>query len=83
MAISSETVAAAIRRWLRDNVAGNRAIPDEHPLIEDGLLTSLQTIELVLFLEKEFQIDINEDEVDEENFKSIAAITQLIAAKAV
>jgi len=40
MAISSETVAAAIRRWLRDNVAGNRAIPDEHPLIEDGLRRS-------------------------------------------
>lgn len=83
MTTTSEDVAAGIRGWLRQNVLGSRQVPDNYPLIDEGLLTSLQTIELVLFLEERFRVSIDEDEVNEENFKSISAIAQLVASKKV
>lgn len=83
MTTTSDDVAAGIRGWLRQNVLGSRQVPDNYPLIDEGILTSLQTIELVLFLEERFRVSIDEDEVNEENFKSISAIAQLVASKKV
>lgn len=81
MTTTAEDVAAGIRGWLRENVVGSRQVPDSYPLIEEGLLTSLQTIELVLFLEERFGVSIDEEEVNEENFQSISAIARLVASK--
>jgi acyl carrier protein len=50
-------------------------------LIENGVLTSLQTVELVMFMEEEFGIVVEDDELDEENFGSVDAIASLVAGK--
>ena len=47
---------SAIRGWLQDNVTGGRDVPDDEPLIDNGVMTSLQTVELVVFLEDTFDI---------------------------
>jgi acyl carrier protein len=73
---------AAIRGWLQQNVTGGREVPDDEPLIENGVMTSLQTVELVTFLEDEFDIMIEDDEFDEENFGSVDAIATLVEGKA-
>jgi methoxymalonate biosynthesis acyl carrier protein len=75
-------VAPEIREWLKQNVTGGREIADDEPLIENGVLTSLQTVELVMFLEERFGIVIEDEEFDEENFGSIEAISELVASKA-
>src|ERR671938_635378 len=49
MAVSTENAAAEIQGWLKDNVTGDREVPPDEPLIENGVLTSLQTVELVTF----------------------------------
>ena len=49
---------AAIRGWLQENVTGGRDVANDEPLIENGVMTSLQTVELVTFLEDEFDIMI-------------------------
>lgn len=72
---------AVIRAWLREHVTGNREIPDDYPLIEQGLLTSLATLDLVLFLEERFGITIGDEEVSAERFRSIASIAALVAEK--
>ena len=81
MDISTSSVAAEIRGWLQENVTGNREIPDDYPLIESGVLTSLQTVELVMFMEDRFGISVEDDELDEENFESIKSIAGLVASK--
>ena len=75
-------VAPEIREWLKQNVTGGREVADDEPLIENGVLTSLQTVELVMFLEERFGITIEDEEFDEENFGSIEAISELVASKA-
>ena len=74
-------VAPEIREWLKQNVTGGREVADDEPLIENGVLTSLQTVELVMFLEERFGIVIEDEEFDEENFGSIEAISELVASK--
>lgn len=81
MAVNTENVSAGIREWLQGNVTGSRDIPDDYALIENGVLTSLQTVELVMFLEDRFGITVEDEELDEENFGSIDAITNLVAGK--
>jgi acyl carrier protein len=81
MAINTEDATAAVRGWLKENVTGSREVPDDYPLIENGVLTSLQTVELVMFMEEEFGIVVEDDELDEENFGSVDAIASLVAGK--
>lgn len=76
-----EDAAAAVRTWLRQHVTGDVEIKDDDQLIESGLLTSLQTVELVLFLDEHFGIEVTDDEFIEENFASVNAIAQLVASK--
>ncbi len=72
----------AIRGWLQENVTGGRDVANNEPLIDNGVMTSLQTVELVTFLEEEFNIMIEDDEFDEENFGSVEAIATLVEGKA-
>jgi methoxymalonate biosynthesis acyl carrier protein len=73
---------SAIRGWLQDNVTGGRDVPDDEPLIDNGVMTSLQTVELVVFLEDTFDIVVEDEEFDEENFGSVDAIATLVESKA-
>lgn len=57
------------------------ALTDDMPLIEAGYLTSLQAVELVLFLEKRFRIEIDPEEVTEDNFRTLLGIAALVEKK--
>jgi methoxymalonate biosynthesis acyl carrier protein len=81
MAVGTEQVVPEIRGWLRNNVTGGRDVPEDEPIIENGVLTSLQTVELVMFLEDRFGIMVEDEELDEENFGSVNAIAGLVAGK--
>ena len=81
MAVSTENAAAAIREWLQENVTGNREVSDDEQLIENGVLTSLQTVELVMFLEDRFGITVEDEELDEETFASVRTIADLVTSK--
>lgn len=81
MTIEISDVAATVRAWLREHVTGDREIGDDEPLISSGLLTSLQTVELVLFLGEQFGIEISDEEFVEDNFQSVNAMARLVMSK--
>ncbi len=81
MDVGTQNVVSEIHGWLQENVTGSREIPEDEPLIESGVLTSLQTVELVMFMEDRFGIMIEDDELNEENFASIRAIAELVTSK--
>ncbi len=82
MVANNTDARATIRGWLQENVTGGRDVANDEPLIENGVMTSLQTVELVTFLEDEFGITVEDDEFDEENFGSVDAIAALVEGKA-
>jgi len=73
---------AAIREWLQENVTGGRDVTNDEPLIDNGVMTSLQTVELVVFLEDTFGIVVEDEEFDEDNFGSVDSIATLVQSKA-
>ena len=81
MAVSTENVVAEIRGWLQENVTGNRDVSEDEPLIEMGVLTSLQTVELVMFMEDRFDIVVEDEELNEETFASVRTIADLVTSK--
>ena len=81
MAVSTDNAIPEICGWLQENVTGSREISDDEPLIENGVLTSLQTVELVMFMEDRFGIMVEDEELNEENFASVRTIAELVAGK--
>lgn len=59
----------------------NTQISADSPLIEDGYLTSLQTVELVMFIEEKFQVEIEPELVDEQNFRTLNTVASLVEGK--
>jgi len=57
------------------------ALTDTTPLITGGILDSLATVSLVLFLEERFQIQIEAHETTIDYFNTISDIEQLIHSK--
>ena len=54
---------------------------DETPLISGGILDSIATMKVVLFIEERFNVVFEAHEVDRENFDTIASIVRLVSAK--
>ena len=76
-----EDVREAIRGWLRETIGASVPLMDSTDLIGDGVLTSLQTVELVTYLDERFGIEIDDEEFVEENFRSIDTIASLVESK--
>jgi acyl carrier protein len=49
-------------------------------LLETGVLDSLAFVDLVMHLEQQFDIRISADELEPENFRSVAKIAGFVAA---
>ena len=58
--------------------SSNKLIDINDNLFELGIIDSFGLIKLVLFIEQEFCININLDDLDEYNFSSIDKISQHI-----
>jgi len=59
----------------------NGELSEETPLLSSGIVDSFGFLELFDFIEKEFGISINPDEVDFEDFDTPAKIADYIESK--
>ncbi len=53
----------------------------DFPIIENGIVDSLGLFKLVAFVEDEFRVSIDPEEIVFENFATVAAISNLIRNK--
>lgn len=59
----------------------NVEIQDSDDIFALGFVNSLFAMQLVLFVETEFGITVENDDLDISNFKSVDAIVQLVESK--
>jgi acyl carrier protein len=59
----------------------NLDLHDDVDIFASGFVNSLMAMQLVLFVEKEFEIPIENDDLDLDNFRSVNAIADLIERK--
>ena len=56
-------------------------LTDTTPLISGGILDSIATLKLVMFIEETWGVSFAPHEVDKENLDTLNAITRLLVAK--
>lgn len=59
----------------------NAGVGDDDSLLMAGIIDSLKMMDLITYLEKEFGVSIDDDELMPENFDSIDAIETFVAEK--
>ena len=77
-------VVAGIRRFIVDSfLFGDEAglASDETSLLTEGLIDSTDVLELVAFLESEFEVEVADEEIVPVNFDSVEGLALYVSAK--
>lgn len=56
-------------------------LADDEDIFASGVVNSLFAMELITFLESEFAITIETDDLELENFSSVSRLDELVASK--
>jgi acyl carrier protein len=78
----------SIEDGIRNFIAGELSwdgtpeeLSSDYPLLEKEVVDSLGIFKIISFLETEYDIEIDDDELVPENFETIAKITGLVSTK--
>lgn len=83
MPTSLHDIMATLRDFITGELLGRKVdLTESTPLIQGGHLTSLQTVELVGFIEDRFGVVVEPEEVNEQDFHSLRTIAELVSRKA-
>lgn len=77
------TVSDRIREFVRSRfpLARNLDFSDEDSLLDAGVIDSLGILDLVGFLEEAFGIQASDEDLNPENFDSIATLVAFVESK--
>jgi acyl carrier protein len=80
---SNNDITERIRSFILDHfpAARQRSLLDEDSLLESGVVDSLGVLEVVEFLESEFQITLSDDDLLAEHFETIASLADFVQAR--
>ncbi len=80
--METDQARAKIRAFLETFIQ-DADFSDDDDIFALGLVNSLMAMQLVLFLEKEFSLQFNNQDLDLSNFRSIAAMSRLLQQRGV
>lgn len=77
------SIEQRLRHYIRQTLpaASDLELSDEQSLIDTGILDSIGVLGLVTWLEKEFEIFVEDHEVIPENIDGIGALVRFVEAK--
>jgi acyl carrier protein len=76
--------AGRIKEFIKDEILfedTNASLNDDTPLL-NGVMDSLGLMQLVAFLEEEFDVEIDDADMTADHFRTVADIEQLVNQKA-
>jgi acyl carrier protein len=77
-------IIETLKKYVIDELAPEYDINDldvEQSLIETGILDSMGIVKIVAFIEEEYQIKVEDEDLLPENFEKICSIAELISRK--
>ncbi len=77
-------ISAELRRFVVDNFLfgqNGAALTDDTSLVDGGILDSTGVLELVQFLERRFEIRVEDDEIVPENLDSLERLANFVQRK--
>lgn len=75
-----DSVKQKVRSFL-GRLLRNTEVRDDDDLFASGMINSLFAMQLVLYVEKEFELSVANDDLDLANFRSLAAIADFVERK--
>ena len=78
-----ELVASSFRTFITTHFPGSKRRPlgNDDSLLESGIIDSLGVLDLVAFIEEEFKIRVEDDDLTPENFQSIDRMMAFVDRK--
>jgi len=71
-------VRSSIRNFLKNAAPKGVNFSDSENLLTKGVIDSLRMLDMMNFLEEQFRLKVDEDDLMPENFESIDAITRFV-----
>jgi acyl carrier protein len=71
-------IRSDIRSFLKSSAPKGVSFTDSDNLLTKGVIDSLRMLDMISFLEENYHIKIDEDELMPENFESVDAITRFV-----
>lgn len=73
-------ICERVRKFIFDHFPSARfnSINDDYPLLEGGIIDSLGILELIQFMEDEFNVSISDEDLIPENFQTIRYLSSYI-----
>jgi acyl carrier protein len=59
----------------------NHDLQDDQDIFTLGFVNSLFAMQLIVFVEQEFNIAVDDEDMDIDNFRSVNALTRLVLSK--
>ena len=76
-----EEIRGQIRTFLSDNFYLTGSVADDASLIEQGVLDSTGVLELIAFIERAFDITVEDSEMHPDHLDSLERLTAFVASK--
>lgn len=70
-----------IADYIRDELAHDGELTPDLDLLEEQILDSFSIVQVALFLQEEFDIELEADDLQQENLATISKMLELVAAK--
>lgn len=77
--MTTDEILEKVKSFLAQFISVN--VADDEDLFASGLVNSLFAMQLVLFIEKEFSIKVENEDLDYDNFRTLNAMTGFIERK--
>lgn len=71
-------IRSAVREFLKNAAPKDVSFTDSDSLLVKGIIDSLRMLDMISFLEENYHLKIDEDELMPENFESVDAITRFV-----
>jgi methoxymalonate biosynthesis acyl carrier protein len=75
-----KNIKESVKRFILSSINFTH-LDDDDNLFESGIVNSLFAVQLMTFIEKTFSIEVEMDDMDIENFKSLNATTTFVLKK--
>lgn len=85
MSAPMEQIEAKLRTFIAEEILFSRdgfTYPDHASFLETGIVDSMSIMEIVLFAQETFGVDIEDREITPDNFDSVAKIAAFLRRKA-
>src|SRR5262245_18608776 len=76
-AIQTARINSSLKQFIINHfpTARRRELADTDPLLESGIIDSLGVLDVVAFVESEFNLRVDDDDLTPENFQTIVRMT--------